>query len=302
MRCKRITTVMSVIVALVNLARTETAVAQAKIPDGVAFEQGIEYSNPDNQHLQLNMARPKKGQGPFPAIVCIHGGGFRAGKRESFDALCLRLAENGYVAVTVTYRLAPKYQFPAAVHDVKAAVRWVRANAEKYNIDPARIGTTGGSAGGHLAQFLAVTGGVSQFEGDGGNPNQSSGVRCVVNIYGPSDFTKSYGASVDAAEVLPLFLGGNLEQERRRHIVASPLYWVTPHAAPTLCIHGSKDSYVALEQAEWLVDRLSASAVEAKLMTIEGADHGFRGASAEVREDIEKARIAFFDKHLKAKH
>jgi len=293
---------MSVIVALVNLARTETAVAQAKIPDGVAFEQGIEYSNPDNQHLQLNMARPKKGQGPFPAIVCIHGGGFRAGKRESFDALCLRLAENGYVAVTMTYRLAPKYQFPAAVHDVKAAVRWVRANAEKYNIDPARIGTTGGSAGGHLAQFLAVTGGVSQFEGDGGNPNQSSGVRCVVNIYGPSDFTKSYGASVDAAEVLPLFLGGNLEQERRRHIVASPLYWVTPHAAPTLCIHGSKDSYVALEQAEWLVDRLSASAVEAKLMTIEGADHGFRGASAEVREDIEKARIAFFDKHLKAKH
>jgi len=299
MRRERIIAVMLGFVLMLSLPQQGDVCAQDKIPDGVTFDRGIEYANPDGQHLQLNMARPKNGNGPFPAVVCIHGGGFRAGKRESFDKLCMRLAENGYVAVTVTYRLAPKYQFPAAVHDVKAAVRWVRANAEKYKIDPTRIGTTGGSAGGHLAQFLAVTAGVSQFEGDSGNLEEDSSVNCVVNIYGPSDFTKSYGASVDAAEVLPLFLGGNLEQERRRHIVASPLYWVTPDAAPTLCIHGSKDSYVAHEQAEWLIERLTASSVEANLMTIKGADHGFRGASAEVREDIEKARIAFFDKHLK---
>ena len=98
-----------------------------KVPDTVVFETGVEYSNPDGQHLQLNIARPKSGDGPFPAIVCIHGGGFRAGKRESYDGLVLRLAERGYVALTVTYRLAPKYPFPAAVHDTKAAVRWLRA-------------------------------------------------------------------------------------------------------------------------------------------------------------------------------
>ena len=268
------------------------------VPADVTFERGIEYANPDGQHLRLDLAMPKQGAGPFPAIICIHGGGFRAGKREGYDALCVRLAQHGYVAMTVSYRLAPKYQFPAAVHDVKAAVRWARANAAKYRIDPDRIAVTGGSAGGHLAQFLAVTAGVKEFEGDGGNPSQSSRVACVVNVYGPSDFTKSYGKSVDAAEVLPLFLGGNLEKARRRHIRASPLYWVTPDAAPTLCIHGTEDKYVAHEQAVWMVDRLKASGVEAELLTLKGAGHGFKGKDAETAE---AALVAFFDKHLKAK-
>ncbi|MEZ6060630.1 MAG: alpha/beta hydrolase [Planctomycetaceae bacterium] len=283
------------------LLQVSIVAAQDTIPDGVVFEKDIEYANPDGQHLQLNLARPKDGSGPYPAVVCIHGGGFRAGSREGFNGLCLELARRGYVAVTVSYRLAPKYQFPAAVHDVKAAVRWMRANADRYHIDPDRIGTTGGSAGGHLAQFLGVTGDVDRFEGDGGNPEFSSSVSCVVNFYGPSDFTKSYDASVDAAEVLPLFLGGNLQEQRHRHIESSPLYWVTPDAAPTLCIHGTNDSYVAHEQAVWLVDRLKAADVDATLMTIEGGDHGFRQSSPEVKADIENARLEFFDRYLKPK-
>lgn len=266
------------------------------VPANVVFESGIEYSNPDDQHLKLDMARPKEGSGPFPAILCIHGGGFRSGTRDGYDGLCIKLAEKGYVAVTITYRLAPKYPFPAAVYDSKAAVRWLRANAAKYKIDPERIGVTGGSAGGHLAQFLGVTGDVKEFEGDGGNPAQSSKVSCVVNVYGPSDFTKSYGKSVDAAEVLPLFLGGNLEKARPLHIRASPLYWVTPNAAPTLCIHGTDDKYVAHEQAVWLIDKLKAANVEAELITLEGAGHGFKGKDAETAD---KALMAYFDKHLK---
>ncbi len=268
------------------------------LPEDVIFDAGVEYANPDDRHLQLNIARPKKGKGPFPTVVCIHGGGFRAGKRESYDALCVRLAQQGYVALTPSYRLAPKYQFPAAVHDVKAAVRWARANAVKYGIDPERIGVTGGSAGGHLAQFLGVTSDVKAFEGDVGNPEQSSKVACVVNVYGPSDFTKSYGKSVDAAEVLPLFLGGNLETAKLKHIQASPLNWVTPSAAPTLCIHGTDDKYVAHEQAVWLIDRLKAAGVEAELLTLQGAGHGFRGNDAEVAD---KALFAFFGKHLQRK-
>ena len=182
----------------------------------------------------------------------------------------------------MTYRLAPKHKFPAAVHDTKAAVRWLRANAAAYKINPDKIGVTGGSAGGHLAQFLAVTAHVPEFEGTGGNPEQSSSVTCVVNFYGPSDFTKSYGKSVDAAQVLPLWLGGNLETARRMHIRASPLYWVTPDAAPTLCVHGTEDKYVAYEQAVWIVDRLKAAGVEADLLTLKGAGHGFKGADAEI--------------------
>ncbi len=284
--------------ALVNASAyaAEMNAQEKALSAQVVVENDIEYANPDNQHLQVNMARPAQGDGPFPAVVCIHGGGFRAGTRDGYDGLIRQLAERGYVAITVTYRLAPKYPFPAAIYDVKAAVRWLRANAAKYHVDPDRIGVTGGSAGGHLAQFLGVTADVKEFEGDEGNLDQSSRVACVVNYYGPSDFTKSYGKSVDAAEVLPLFLGGNLEQQRQKHIVASPLYWVTPNAAPTLCVHGTKDNYVAYEQAVWLVDRLKAAGVEAELLTLEGAGHGFGGEDAK-KADV--ALFAFFDRHLK---
>src|SRR5262245_41823745 len=114
--------------------------AELVIPDDIIFERGIEYSNPDNQHLQLNLARPKTGTGPMPAVLCIQGGGVRAGHRDGYNSLCLKLAQRGFVAATASYRFAPKYQFPAAVHDVKAAVRWLRANAGRYRIDPERLG------------------------------------------------------------------------------------------------------------------------------------------------------------------
>jgi acetyl esterase/lipase len=293
---------MTIKSALVGLAASLTLIATGAyaadpaIPDSVIWETGLEYSNPDDSHLQLNLARPKAGHGPFPVVLCIHGGGFRAGKRESYDGMCVKLAERGYVAATITYRLAPQYRFPAAVHDTKAAVRWLRANAKSYEVDPDKIGVTGGSAGGHLAQFLGVTANVPQFEGTGGNPKESSRVSCVVNVYGPSDFTQSYGKSVDAHEVLPLWLGGNLETARALHIQASPLYWVTPAAAPTLCIHGTEDKYVAHEQAVWLIDKLKAAAIEAELLSLPGAGHGFKGADA---EKADAALFAFFDKHLK---
>ncbi|WP_395744165.1 alpha/beta hydrolase fold domain-containing protein [Prosthecobacter sp.] len=274
---------------------TSLHAAELVIPDNVTFTRGIEFANPDNQHLQVNLAQPKNARGPFPAVVCIHGGGFRAGKREGYDKLLLTLAQHGYVAITVTYRLAPAHPFPAAVHDCKAAVRWLRANAAQYHVDPARIGAMGGSAGGHLAQFLGVTAGVPQFEG-AGHLDQSSAVSCVVNFYGPSDFTKSYDKSVDAKEVLPLFLSGDLTTRRKEHIIASPLYWVTPNAAPTLCLHGTADEYVAYEQATWIVDKLKAATVEAELVGFEGAGHGLKGVPPEKTEQL---MLAFFDRHLK---
>jgi acetyl esterase/lipase len=292
--CLRLAAVLVLAVAA-RPALAQKAPPKVNVPDTVVYEPDVEYANPDGRHLLLDLARPKTGDGPFPAVVCIHGGGFRAGDRHGYDGLVVRLAEHGYVAATVEYRLAPKYQFPAAVHDVKAAVRWVRANAKKYHIDAEHVGVMGGSAGGHLAQFLGVTAHVPEFEGDQ-NPGPSSAVTCVVNFYGPSDFTKSYGKSVDAAQVLPLFLGGNLEAARERHIRASPLYWVTPDAAPTLCIHGTEDRYVAHEQAVWLVERLKAATVPAELLTLEGAGHGFRGKD---QETAEKVMFAFFDQRLK---
>ncbi|HSH96284.1 MAG TPA: alpha/beta hydrolase [Roseimicrobium sp.] len=271
--------------------------ADLAVPEDVVFTRDIEYAKPDGQSQLLNLAQPKDGKGPFPAVLCIHGGGFRAGNREGYNKLCLKLAQNGYVAVTIEYRLAPKFQFPAAVYDCKAAVRWLRLNAEKYHIDPSRIGVTGGSAGGHLAQFLGVTQGVVQFEGDS-NPGASSDVSCVVNYYGPSDFTQSYGKSVDAHEVLPLWFGGNLEQERQKHIVGSPLPWVTPKSAPTLLVHGTEDKYVAYEQAIWMRDRMKVCGVPVELLTLEGAGHGFKGPDA---EKAEAALMEYFGRQLKTR-
>ena len=285
----------AVIVSAVSLA--SMAVVVAAVPDSVIWHEGIEYSAPGGESLRLNLATPREGSGPFPAIVCIHGGGFRAGKRETHDGLCKKLADRGYVALTVSYRLAPKHPFPAAVHDVKAAVRWLRAHAETYRVDSARIGALGYSAGGSLAQLLGVTAHVPRFEGDGGHPDQPSDVACVVNVYGANDFTKSYGRSKDAHVVLPLWFGGDLSTHRGRHIEGSPLFWVTPDAAPTRCIHGTVDDHVALEQSQWLVERLEAAAVEADLVVLEGAGHGFKGADA---EKSEQAIIEFLDGRLKA--
>jgi acetyl esterase/lipase len=291
------TCVAAALLVLVSY-RAIAADAPLDVPQGVTFEKDIVYSSPGGQSLGLDMARPEDAKGLSPAIVCIHGGGFRAGNRQHHDRLCLQLAQRGYVAVTVSYRLAPQHQFPAAVNDVKAAVRWLRANAAKYGVDPGRIGTTGDSAGGHLALFLGLTADVKSFDAsDGGNADQSSRVNCVVDVYGPSDFTKSYDKSVDASQVLPLFLGGDLTTARHRHILASPLYWITPHAAPTLAIHGTKDPYVAHEQAVWLIDRLQSADVEAELLTLEGAGHGFKGEDA---KRAQEAMFAFFDKHLKS--
>ena len=136
----------------------------------------------------------------------------------------------------------------------------------------------------------------STFDADGGNLKQSSRVSCVVSYYGPSDLSRSYEASVDAAEVLPLFLGGNLSTHRQRHIEASPLYWVTPDAPPTLMLQGSEDPYVHPDQPGYIHKKLQAVGVESELVLFEGAGHGFRDEDA---VKAKSAMMAFFDKHLK---
>jgi len=258
----------------------------------------IEYSAV-GQRVSMDIYRPASDRpandAPHAAVLLVHGGGFRAGTRESYSKLATRLAQHGYVAATVTYRLAPQFPFPAAVHDVKAAVRFLRANAKQYHVDPDRIGALGSSAGGHLVLFLGLTANVPEWEGTGPNLGVSSRVQCVADYYGPSDFTQSYAKSVDAAEVLPLFLEGDLVHKRQAHIRASPLNWVTPDAAPILALHGTQDTYVAYEQSVWLLERLLAAGVPAELETVSGAGHGFKGADAD-RADTRA--IAWLDRWL----
>jgi len=281
---------------IVASAMLAQAPAPPPVPATVIADRDVAYTNVGGRQT-MDIIRPKEvSDKPRPAVLLVHGGGFRAGTKEGYIALAVKLAEHGYVAATANYRLSPGNQFPAPVHDVKAAVRFLRANAGKYGIDTEHIGALGGSAGAHLVLMLGLTAGVAEFEGTGGHPEQSSAVQAVVDEYGPTDFTQSYSKSVDAAEVLPMFLGGDLDHNRIDHIKSSPLSWVNPNAAPTLAMHGTADNYVAYEQSLWLVEKMIAAGATAELETMSGAGHGFKGADA-ARAD-ERA-IAWFDKYLK---
>jgi acetyl esterase/lipase len=283
------------LLAAVALAQPPKPVPPA-VPDDVTLDFDVEYSRV-GERVAMDIFRPKTA-GPHPTVLAIHGGGFRAGSRASYHRLCIKLAQLGYVAATASYRLSPRHQFPAAVEDAKAAVRFLRANARKYTIDPDHIGATGGSAGGHLVLMLGLTGQLTAFDGTGPHLDQSSQVQAVVNFYGPTDFTKSYDASVDAKDVLPQWIGNDLAHNRKQHLIASPLYYVNPLAAPILTVHGTKDNYVAYEQSLWLAERMKAAGATHELETITDAGHGFKGADA---ERAEKRLIAWFDQHLKPK-
>src|SRR6516164_2314897 len=146
----------------------------------IRVERDLVYGKAGRVQLQLNLALPKKGKGPFPAVVCIHGGGWYQGQRQDMDPMTELLARRGYVAATVGYRLVPSVRFPAQIEDCKAAVRWLRANARKYHINPDRIGAIGPLAGGHLSCLLGVTDKKDGLEGSGGNPEPSRRVQAVV--------------------------------------------------------------------------------------------------------------------------
>jgi acetyl esterase/lipase len=171
-----------------------------QVPEDVHYVPDLTYGTVGTTRLMLDVAYPKKGNGPFPAVVLLHGGGWCLGSRKSNVPLALKLAHEGYVAVPVSYRLSGAAPFPAAIHDVKGAVRWLRAHAQTYPIDPERIAALGYSSGGHLACLLGATGGLARFEGDGGHKDQSSRVQAVVSYYGltdpsPASTTTACGAS-----------------------------------------------------------------------------------------------------------
>jgi dienelactone hydrolase len=178
---------------------------------------------------------------------------------------------------------------------VKAAVRFLRANAQKYSLDPERIGVVGESAGANLALMIALTPGAPEFEAGGGNREQSSRVACAVSYYAPTDFTRIYEKSDAAKQALPPYVGGSLANARTAHVLASPIYWITPQAPPILAIHGTRDPQVPYEQSQWLIEQLKRAGGNAELMTIEGGSHGFQGADA---ERAEARTVAFLDEHL----
>lgn len=267
-------------------------------PAGVIFEKDVTYGRGGEELLTLNLSRPATtNAAPAPVIVLIHGGAWRSGHKAAHDDLTWQFAQRGYVAATIGYRLCPKYQFPAQVEDVKCAVRFLRARAKQYNLDPDRLGAVGFSAGAHLSMMLGVTGKADGLEGAGGWPEQSSAVQAVVSFCGPTDL-----AATDLSEVsknlVKDFIGGTPAEKAEAYRRASPVTYARKGAPPLLMFQGTKDPLVPHTQAYRMIDALSAAGAPGRVEILIGAGHGWAGS--DLFRTVEET-FAFFDEHLKRK-
>jgi len=261
------------------------------------FEKDVVYGTGAGEDLKLNLARPKNTPGPLPCIVLIHGGGWAAGNKEAHNPQVRELVGKGYVSATIGYRFAPKHIFPAQIEDVKCAIRFLRANAEKYGIDKDRIGAVGFSAGAHLSMMLGAMDKEDGLEGEGGNPEQSSKVNAVVAFFGPTDLTTSDWPDV-TGPILVKFLGGSRAEKLDLYRKASPLTYVNKGDAPMLLIQGTKDVLVPWTQATYMADALTKAGVYGRVDLILGAGHGWGGEEMKRTAD---ETVAFVDQFLKGK-
>jgi acetyl esterase/lipase len=269
--------------------------ARGDEPPKVTAENDLVYTKVGETELKLDMARPAEGDGPFPAVLVIHGGGWRGGSKDQMRGALLDFARRGYVAVSPQYRFCPKDTFPAQVHDVKAAVRWVKEHAKDYKIDPDHLGAVGFSAGGHLSMMLGVTGPDDGLEGEASGDSPNTKIHAVVNYFGPTDL----GASDIPDATRPLirdFLGAAPDASPETAAKASPLTYVTKDDAPILTFQGTKDPLVPYTQATKLTEAQTTKGVPGRVELLIGAGHGWGG------NDLERTKAEtylFFDKYLK---
>ena len=290
---KRIALCSAAVFALVALL---LLVAAPRDSAAITAERDVVYGTAQGTPLLLDLAMPKTGNGPFPVVVFLHGGGWSEGNRQEMNHFIEGVAGLGYVGVTVEYRLVPAARFPAQIEDCKAAVRWLRANAAKFRINPERIGVVGFSAGGHLASMLGVTGKKDGLEGAGGNPGQSSRVQAVVSFFGLTDFsTRDWPRDLENGVIEP-FLGGSFADHGDEYRRASPITYVTSDAPPFLFFHGSEDKLVSVDQSKRLGEKLRNAGVFAEVNVLEGEGHGFTDAT---NQKAMRRMLDFLDAHLK---
>lgn len=235
----------------------------------------------------------------LPAIICIHGGGWFKGDRTSMANLAQALAAENFVAVTISYRLSGEAKFPAAIQDAKAAVRWLRSNTGEYGINPAKIGVTGLSAGGHLAALLATSGGVAELEGDGGNERPSSRVQACIAMGAQSDLETARIGELSSKSDDPFyrtFLGSSQAEAPATYALASPRHHLNRSDPPILFMTGELDD--PSTHAEETRADLVKLGIDTDLTLIPGAPHAFLGKQS-FFEACLKASAAFFNAKLK---
>jgi acetyl esterase/lipase len=233
--------------------------AKDSVPDGVKAERDIVYTTLEKtpygkRELRLDIFRPEKA-GKRPAIVMIHGGGWRSGTRQMQVPMAEMLAAKGFVTIPVEYQLSLEAKYPAAVYNIKSAIRWIRLNADKYGIDTSRIAISGCSAGGQLASLIGLTNGLSQFEGNLGNTGASSKVHAVIDIDGVIDFMAPLSLNLKRKSNSPdiEWLGGSFEEKPLVWKEASPIFWASESMVPVLFVnsgytwfHAGRDELIGM--------------------------------------------------------
>ena len=241
------------------------------------------YAVHDGIPLHLDLMRPKQaGDSPLPVIIWIHGGGWgwRGNKGGYRELMNIPFAAQGYLAVGVEYRLSTEACFPAQIHDIKAAVRWLRANLDRFGIDGSRFGAWGRSAGAHLAYLLGTSSGDEGLEPGGEGASYSDSVQAVVGCFGPTDLSCMLdGLSEERVQhirkIARPFLGGEIEAKTELADLANPIAYVTGDCPPFLLVHGREDKSIPLKQAQMLNEAIIAAGGSSELIIVENGNHGF---------------------------
>lgn len=244
------------------------------LPPSVEVQQDQIYARYGQREMHLDLYLPRKG-GPFPGVVWIHGGGWESGDRTRFRRQAALLAAKGFVNACIEHRLSGEAIFPAALEDAKASVRYLRANAARYRINSDKIGVIGASSGGHLAALLGTTGGVREFEGNGGHSGFSSRVQAVVVLYPALDLPMLGTKGLPPHQrAVAKFLGKTYAEDPKLWTKASPPTYVNKDSAPFLFMHGTEDK-IPYVQSVNMMKQLQAAGVHAELFTAEGTGHNF---------------------------
>jgi acetyl esterase/lipase len=265
-----------------------------KLPDSIELLRDVEFGTGGNRPLKMHILRPKTPpRDAMPVIVWIHGGGWQKGSKESGIPRLASFAERGYFCASAEYRLSDEAIFPAQIEDCKCAIRFLRAKAKQFKIDPDRVGVWGSSAGGHLVALLGTSDYVKELEGKGGWAEYSSRVNAVCDFCGPTDFFLIINNSDAAKGPVGKLFGGDPKAKTDLAKLASPITHVTKNAPPFLFVHGDKDTVVPLKQSKILHDALKKAGVPATLCVAEGQGHGLGGP------EVNRAVQEFFDKQFK---
>lgn len=251
---------------------------------------GEVYVERESGSLKADIYTPR-GEGPFPGVLVVHGGAWRMGTRGQLSGIAQRLAEHGFTAVAISYRLAPAHKFPAQIEDCKEAVRWMRTNATRLKIDPEHIGGFGYSAGAHLVSLLGTTDAHDGLEGTSDENAISTRLQAVAAGGTPCDFS-ILPADVDG---LAFWLGGTRKQKPELYRIASPQTFITPDDPPFFFFHGQTDLLVPLMSPQRMNQALAAAGVKSELYIVPEVGHT---AACMDHNAIDKS-IAFLEQHLK---